>query len=93
MKVVTERLMHEEKKITEKISGNQHARNSKGLKCQYCHKLFHNQRNCEEHIHAEQGHAEEKAFMVKEKQLDSDGSDSESTDLVVCHVLYDQLDS
>ena len=103
MEVVTKRLLNEEKKITERESvggravllSDQHPRNSKVIRCYHYHKLGHVLRNCVERIQAEkkakkENHAKEKAFKVKEKQYDSDGSDSESTGLVMVTLKLQQ---
>lgn len=57
MEVVTERLLHEERKVVErkgtdvtssrdKAMTTTHRKSKKGPKCYYCHKLGHLQRNC-----------------------------------------------
>ena len=55
LEVVTERLLHEERKLSERSSsssdGEFSMRHKRSIRCHYCHKLGHIQRNCPERAH------------------------------------------
>ena len=101
MEVVTERLLHEERKLKERpdtsISAEK-AMNSKFrprrkvLRCHHCGKLGHIKRNCrelsgEKSSQKEKRGSNHKANKSTTKRQDSNSSDSESAGLVVSHAL------
>ena len=55
LEVVTERLLHEERKLSERSSSSSDGafsmRHKRSIRCHYCHKLGHIQRNCPERVH------------------------------------------
>ena len=55
LEVVTERLLHEERKLSEhsvnSSDGAFSMRHNRSIRCHHCHKIGHIQRNCPERVH------------------------------------------
>ena len=102
--VVTERLLHEEKKIKSQAteSGNEEALHvrSKRFRCHFCHKVGHLKKDCEEFAKFKQSksylHTKDSkscaAFKVTISQEQNE-SDHESAGLIVQHALTIGADS
>ena len=101
MKVVTERLLHEERKLkeragtsasAEKAMNSRQRTKKKVLCCHHCGKLGHIKRNCRE-LNGENSSQKEKrgsnhkANKTTTKRQDSGSSDSEGAGLVASHAL------
>ena len=99
MEVVTERLLHEESKMKERIdvgTSSEKAMAARPPRCHYCGRIGHIKRYCREFARAEQ-RAEQKANLSRRnlkqvkkagvKQRDATSSESESDALVVSHAL------
>ena len=95
--IVTERLLHEETKIKSRPADlNQEGaltiRFKKRLRCHFCNRLGHINRECEEYTKVK-GQAKPKkkaktgAFKVTISAEDENSSEGESTGLVVTHAL------
>lgn len=93
MKVVTERLLHKERKLKERAdAGGSSAAlmvewqpRRKGPQCHYCGKFAYIKRNCCEFAKVKKSDGP-RANTVKVTQRDSSSSDSESAGLLVCHL-------
>ena len=103
MEVVTERLLHEERKLKERVgsdrsregamTGKQRSK-GKGPKCHHCGKFGHIRRNCSEWMKQKRGANEKEARGAKVKvnraevrRRDSSSSDGDCVGLMVNHVL------
>ena len=93
MEVVTERLLHEDRKQKKRADdggSNDKAitveRRRKGPHCHHCGKFGHIKRNCYDLIRTKRSDAQ-RANKAEVKQRDSSSSDSESTGSLVHHAL------
>ena len=92
MEVVTERLLHAERKRKEESSPDSSGEKAmmtkrqfrgRGPQCHYCKKYGHIQKNCTKHIKAE----EEKAKQGGSKTVGGKSPKSEKVGLITRHVL------
>lgn len=103
MEVVTERLLHEERKLKERAGSGAYREEAmavkqqrqKGPRCYHCGKFGHIKRNCDRYAEAEErmdSRPERKSFKQKANQVevrrgDSSNSDNESIGLLVREAL------
>ena len=95
MEVVTERLLHEERKLKERADAGESSDKAltveqqprrKGPQCHHCGKFGHIKCNCYDLAKAKKT-GSQKANKVEVKRRDSSSSDSESAGMLVCHTL------
>ena len=95
MEVVTERLLHEERKQKERADAGGSSDKAltverqfrrKGPQCHHCGKFGHIKRNCYDLAKAKRS-GSQKVNKAEVKRRDSSSSDSESAGMLVCHAL------
>ena len=96
MEVVTECLLHEERKLKEQADAGDSRSDKalmverqprrKGPQCHHFGKFGHIKRNCYDLVKAKKS-GSQKANKVEVKRRDSSSSDSESAGMLVCHAL------
>ena len=90
MEVVTERLLHEERKLKERggyREGAMYSRSRKGPRCHQCGKYGHIKKNCDQRTNEGSHSSKQKVNKAGVRQGEYSSSDSESVGLMVSHVL------